>query len=81
MTKYKVILHSDAESDIESSFKMGFSSVGRTKCETVGAGTTAGYYKTTHIIAIGLSSRAGERTIGCFHSAFDCRTLSRPLHG
>ena len=61
--------------------QMGLSSVGRRKRETVGAETTACYYKTTHIIAIGLSSRTGERTIGCFHSAFDHRALSRPLHG
>lgn len=45
---------------------MGLSSVGKRKRETVGAETTARFYKTTHIIAIGLSSRGGERTIGCF---------------
>src|SRR5215216_2427426 len=47
--------------------QMGLSSVGKRKRETLGAETTAGYWKTTHIIAIGLSSRAGERTIGSFH--------------
>src|SRR5688500_18993797 len=34
--------------------RMGLSSVGTRKREIVGAETGAGYYKTTHIIAIGL---------------------------
>src|SRR6185503_9111106 len=33
--------------------QMGLSSMGRRKRETVGSETTARYYKTTHIIAIG----------------------------
>ena len=42
MKEYKIILHSDAESDVESSFKW-LSSVGKTKRGTVGAEATAGH--------------------------------------
>ena len=81
MKKYKVIFHSDAEADIESSYKWGCRAWGEENAKQRAQKLRRAIGKQTHIIAHGLSRRAGERTIGCFHPAFDRRTLSRPLHG
>lgn len=80
MKKYKVILHPDAESDIESSFKWGCRAWGEENAKLWVRKLRRAIRKQL-ASATGLSSRAGERTIGRFNPAFDHRTLSRPLHG
>lgn len=79
--KHKVILHPDAELDIEVSFKWGCRAWGEENAKLWVRKLRLTFQKQLTSMPLACPLAPEKRSTRCCHPAFDRRTLSRPLHG
>ena len=81
MKKFKVIILSDAETDIESSFKWGCRAWGQENAKLWVRKLRRAIRKHLTSLPLACPLAPESKQLECFHPAYDRRTLSRPLHG
>ena len=80
MKKYKLVVHSDPKSDIESSFKWGWRALGEEIAKLSVRKLRRSIRKQLTSLSLGCP-REPERTIRCYHPTFVRWMVSRPFHG